>query len=137
MVSTKWTYHKDWSFANNYFIFVKILFQSENLFIKSRFDLPTIQMSIFILFVSAGVLFGAFYLGVSLKTFLVNAIYNISSLCICFVFLLKLMYILYICRFAMTVLMQYRGFIEIVSFYLIGYTLVSRQDLFLVLLGKT
>ena len=60
--------------------------------------------------------------------------YLLSFIC---VFLLKLMYILYIRRFTMIVLMQYRGFIEIVLFYLIGYTLVSRQDLFLVLLGKT
>ena len=27
MVTTKWTYHKEWSFASNYFIFLKILFQ--------------------------------------------------------------------------------------------------------------
>ena len=27
MGSTKWTYHKDWSFASNHFIFLKILFQ--------------------------------------------------------------------------------------------------------------
>ena len=60
--------------------------------------------------------------------------YLLSFIC---VFLLKLMYILYLCRFTTIVLMQYRGFIEIVLFHLIGYTLVSRQDLFLVLLGKT
>ena len=31
MVSTKWTYHKERSFASNYFIFLKILFQFKNL----------------------------------------------------------------------------------------------------------
>ena len=33
MVSTKWTYRKERSFtSNNYFIFLKILFQFKNLF---------------------------------------------------------------------------------------------------------
>ena len=27
MVTTKWTYHKEWSFASNYFIFLENLFQ--------------------------------------------------------------------------------------------------------------
>ena len=31
MVSTKWTYRKERSFASNYFIFLKILFKFENL----------------------------------------------------------------------------------------------------------
>ena len=31
MMSTKWTYHKERSFASNYFIFLKILFQFKNL----------------------------------------------------------------------------------------------------------
>ena len=31
MGSTRWTYHKEWSFAINYFIFSKILFQFKNL----------------------------------------------------------------------------------------------------------
>ena len=31
MVSTKQTYHKEWSFDSNYFIFLKILFQFMNL----------------------------------------------------------------------------------------------------------
>ena len=31
MVSTKWTYKKERSFASNYFIFSKILFQFKNL----------------------------------------------------------------------------------------------------------
>ena len=32
MVSIKWTYHKERSFARNYFIFLKTLFQFKNLF---------------------------------------------------------------------------------------------------------
>ena len=32
MVNTKWTYHSKRSFASNYFIFMKILFQFKNLF---------------------------------------------------------------------------------------------------------
>ena len=31
LVSTKRTYHKEWSFASNYFIFLKVLFQFTNL----------------------------------------------------------------------------------------------------------
>ena len=31
MAATKWSYHKERSFANNYFIFQKILFQLKNL----------------------------------------------------------------------------------------------------------
>ena len=27
MATTKWTYHKEWSFARNYFIFLENLFQ--------------------------------------------------------------------------------------------------------------
>ena len=30
MVNTKWTYHKEWSFASNYAIFLKILFLLKN-----------------------------------------------------------------------------------------------------------
>ena len=30
IVTTKWTYHKVWSFASNYFIFLKISFQFKN-----------------------------------------------------------------------------------------------------------
>ena len=53
MVSAKWPYHKERSFASNYFIFLKVLFQFKNLFG---------------FFVSAGVLFDdAFSLRVSLK----------------------------------------------------------------------
>ena len=31
IVITKYTYNKEWSFASNYFIFLKILFQFKNL----------------------------------------------------------------------------------------------------------
>ena len=31
MATKKWTYHKEWSFAGNYFIFFKILLQFKNL----------------------------------------------------------------------------------------------------------
>ena len=34
MATTKWTYHKDWSFASNYFVFLENLFQLYNLFKK-------------------------------------------------------------------------------------------------------
>ena len=37
MVTTKWTYHKERSFASNYLIFLKILFQFKNLL--ERLDL--------------------------------------------------------------------------------------------------
>ena len=37
MASTKWTYHNEWSFARNYFIFLKILFQFKN--VLKRVDL--------------------------------------------------------------------------------------------------
>ena len=30
MLTTKWTYRKEWSFASNYFIFQKFLFQFKN-----------------------------------------------------------------------------------------------------------
>ena len=66
MVSTKWTYHKGGSFASNYLIFLKILFQFKNLLYRVDliYQRPIfVQMSIFVLFVSAGVLFdGAFSL---------------------------------------------------------------------------
>ena len=57
MVCTKWTYHKEWSHASNNFIFLNIFFSLRT----SWFDILTsqmsifVQMSIFILFVSAGV----------------------------------------------------------------------------------
>ena len=31
MVTTKWAYYRERSFANNYFIFLKVLFQFKNL----------------------------------------------------------------------------------------------------------
>ena len=31
MATTKWTYHKEWGFASNYFIFLENLFQFSNL----------------------------------------------------------------------------------------------------------
>ena len=31
IVTTKWTYHKGWSFASNYFIFLESLLQFQNL----------------------------------------------------------------------------------------------------------
>ena len=31
MATTKWTFHKEWSFASNHFIFLENLFQLENL----------------------------------------------------------------------------------------------------------
>ena len=31
MVTTKWAYHRERSFASNYFIFLKVLFQFKNL----------------------------------------------------------------------------------------------------------
>ena len=34
MVTTKWAYHRERSFASNYFIFLKVLFQVKNLFIN-------------------------------------------------------------------------------------------------------
>ena len=34
IVSTKWVYHKEWSFAINHFIFLKILFQCNDLLKK-------------------------------------------------------------------------------------------------------
>ena len=54
MGSTELTYHKEWSFANNHFLFSIILSQFRNL--VYRVDVPTTQMSIFIVFESIGVL---------------------------------------------------------------------------------
>ena len=53
MATTKWTYRKELSFANGYFIFFENLFQVLKL-LKSV-NVPTTQMSIFVFFVSAGV----------------------------------------------------------------------------------
>ena len=65
MVTTKWVYHRERSFVSNYFIFLKVLFQEP--LIDNLFNVPTSQMPIFVLFLSAGVLFdGVFSLWVSL-----------------------------------------------------------------------
>ena len=70
MLTTKWTYQKEWSSASNCFIFLKILCQlscqKSWRLVKIWFDVLTNQMPIFVLFVSAGVLFhGGFSLWVS------------------------------------------------------------------------
>ena len=54
VVSTNWTNHKE---RSNYFIFLKIWFQFKNLLIKSCFDVPATQMSIFLLLVCVEILF--------------------------------------------------------------------------------
>ena len=73
---TKWTSHKEWSFVSKYFL-LRILFQFKNPIIKSWFNVPTTQMSIFIIFVSAGVLFEvAFFQCVPLE----KQIFQFSSL---------------------------------------------------------
>ena len=59
MVTTKWVYHRERSFASNYFTFLKVLFQFKNLL----FNVSTAQTLIVVLFLSARVLFdGAFSL---------------------------------------------------------------------------
>ena len=62
MVTTKWTCHKEWSFASNYFIFLKILFQFKNLLLLYHLSHELICCTndpnpLFVLFVNAGVLF--------------------------------------------------------------------------------
>ena len=78
MGSTKWTYHKIRSFVSNYFIFWTFYFSlrisyKELIWCTNHsnwFDVPTIQISIFILFESARVLFESlFFLWVSLTCF--------------------------------------------------------------------
>ena len=60
MGDTTKTYHKERSFASNYFSFPKNLYQFKNL--VQRGDLITTQISIFILFESVGVLiWGCFF----------------------------------------------------------------------------
>ena len=61
MVTTKCTnyklqYYRERSFASNYFIFLKVLFQVKNLFINDWFNVPTTQTSIFVLFLSSWIL---------------------------------------------------------------------------------
>ena len=81
---------KKTKFACNYFIFLKILFQFENWkhflrkIVKIWFDKSATQMSIFILFVSAAILFeGAFSLRVSFKNiaFFCKGNFDKTSLC--------------------------------------------------------
>ena len=55
MSSRQWTYHKEQRFASNYFIFWKFCFSLRTPY-KSWFEVPTTQMCIFILLVSAGAL---------------------------------------------------------------------------------
>ena len=83
MVTTKWTYRKERSFASNYFIIIIIIiFFLEILFQQSWFVVPTTKMTIFVLFVSAGVSFdGAFSSWVSL----IASVY----FSICFIYLFK------------------------------------------------
>ena len=72
MGSTKWTYHKEHSFASIFFIFVKILFQYKNLLqrVDLKYQLPKRP---FILFEStADLVEGAFSLRVSLKPILLQ-----------------------------------------------------------------
>ena len=52
-------HHKERSFASNYFIFFENFVSVEEPLVRSWFDVPTTWMSIFILSVSAGVLFEA------------------------------------------------------------------------------
>ena len=67
MGSTKKTYHKEWRFASNYFIFSEILFVFKILVLRVDLMYQPPKMSIFMLFQSVGVLFeGAFSLWVSL-----------------------------------------------------------------------
>ena len=45
MGSTKWTYHKELSFASNYFIFLKILFQFKNLLYRDDLKAGTLVVN--------------------------------------------------------------------------------------------
>ena len=55
MITTKWTYHKEWSFPSNYFIFFGKFAPVLEPLKKSQFDVPATQMSMFVFFVSTGV----------------------------------------------------------------------------------
>ena len=61
MVNTKWIYHKERSFSSNYFNFLKTFVSVYGPLIKSSFDVLTTQMSIFLLFISAAVLFDSVF----------------------------------------------------------------------------
>ena len=65
---TKWTYHKERRCASNYFTYFEHFSFVWEPLIESWYDVPTTQMSIFLLCVSAGVWFsGVFSLWVSLR----------------------------------------------------------------------
>ena len=49
MVSTKWTYHKERSFACNFFFFFENFVSDQEPLKQSWFDVATTQMSIFLL----------------------------------------------------------------------------------------
>ena len=75
-----------WNFASNYFHFFLNIVSKKGSFIKGRFDIPTTQMFIFIVFVTAVILFeGAFTFPVSLirsshpKVFLRKGVLKICS----------------------------------------------------------
>ena len=79
MVSAKWTCHKERSFASNCFVFFEDFAAVWDPLVKSCFDVPTSQMSIFL---STGVLFDcAFLLWVSLISlkYLWKKIYELNS----------------------------------------------------------
>ena len=66
MVTTKWSYHKERSFASNYLFFWKFCFSLRTSY-KELIWCAAIQVPIYVLFESAGVLLdGAFSLWVSL-----------------------------------------------------------------------
>ena len=69
MMSTKWSYRKEWSFASNDVIFFENFVSVSEPPKKSWFDVPITQMSIFIFFVSAGVLFNCVFSLKVLKDF--------------------------------------------------------------------
>ena len=80
---SKWTCHKEHSFASIYFIFLKIWFQEP--VIKCWFEVSTTPMSMFILSESTGVLFeGAFSHASILKTYAATIRNNLNTNVSCF-----------------------------------------------------
>ena len=78
MITTKWAYHRERSFASNYFIFFESCVSVLEPLINNWFDVPTAQRPIFALFLRAEVLFdGAFSLRVSVSLYFRN-ILNIA-----------------------------------------------------------
>ena len=55
MATKKWTYHKEWIFSSNYFIFLDFFFSVLEPLKKSEFDVPATQVFLFAFFVSSGV----------------------------------------------------------------------------------